>query len=1241
MLSRIFLRFLLLCGLTALLVAGLVAYVKWSQPQPAPGAPLTVAAERDILWPWEWGGGATLAVRFTPPPTEPEASPVRDLVLAIDTSGSMVGQPLESAKQAAVNFLDNMDLGRVGGKVAVIEFGEKANLMFPLGMDIGKARDTILTGLNIEPGADTLLIPALEAALKELESNRVMGATVLLLTDGQAADRDLRKFYEDRWRRQSHALFLLGAGDAVKRDSLEVLTDDPAIYVLTSVDKQSPQALFEEVAQRLRNQLGRAARLDAPWSAPLVEPAAAAAQPGCEALPAGNRYDLPPLFARERAYCWTAAFRPRLGGILPVLHRPASLEYIDKQGRLQTLDAQPASPRVLALSWWLLLPLLLYPLGEGLAHLLAPRPRPPTALPPPPRAMPLPPPLLPRREVDPSLRAEWIPTLVIGLGGGGRQVLTHIAQALRDACQEPGAGPSLLALDVARQEPLAVQGCLEPLTANAVFFLPEDACRLQAQVGRQSDPDAPAAALDLSPYRDWTAPQLGLGQGTEGQGPLARLALLNDLAAGADSGLLNRLRSALEAWRQAGGASTRRQLLLVGNTEGGITRGWLADLLLLLRRLVADDERAGVAVDISVLLLGQPQTGDGRHHPLDTGASALFDELDRLACAGRLPFRHGWGGGCAILADDWERRRPQDALFVMAARREDWERQLYPNAADALLLLADSHRRLNLAGMLESLGAQEAGRRTAEGKESFTEIDLRSAAFPHAFRHRQIELGLLKRLLGACVLSPGLNAEATELPADPAATLVDGPSQTGAATLDTLLALASGQIAAKPGKPPEDAQRALLARLQAEWTERLRTGRWNLATLARCADRAAKNLRGGNADLAAQALEELAEQAVEWTSLLLGTATAKRLAETAGLPGPTAERPGMLAETDAASQSVAQRYAEWRANPTRLAVPPWQGDGGSLLDAWLPSWLGPVSDLDLELRRRCHFELALTGPGSAVLALAFTGTAAGRFGPGNLPQFVEALRREIDQSLWPDTRRRFLESLGEQADGDPVQAAADFARRIKAELRSNQATLLVSLPGREAAPGELAGRVRSALRDALEQSAGPGEILRFHEAGDPFRFLLWRLQPLKQSRPCADNPANPVHFCERRRADYGRALAGELGLVRLRLPAAAGLALADSGRLTTFAGLWLAGHIQRDAATGLWQCHQPPASSLRLGFFPEEGLAEAAARFVACDHGAALPGHVPERRPDPAADPFENLLCWLWQHRSRTQADHK
>jgi tight adherence protein B len=78
------------------------------------------------------------------------------VVLLLDTSGSMAGAPITAAKSAALSFLDAMP---AGVEVAVVSFNEDPNVLSPFAVDLDEAESAIR---DLEVGSDTALYDALE-----------------------------------------------------------------------------------------------------------------------------------------------------------------------------------------------------------------------------------------------------------------------------------------------------------------------------------------------------------------------------------------------------------------------------------------------------------------------------------------------------------------------------------------------------------------------------------------------------------------------------------------------------------------------------------------------------------------------------------------------------------------------------------------------------------------------------------------------------------------------------------------------------------------------------------------------------------------------------------------------------------------------------------------------------------------------------------------------------------------------
>jgi len=124
-----------------------------------------------------------------------------NVFLVVDTSGSMSGSKMESARQALRAFVDSIrgDLERVG----LIDFGTTVKRIVPLA-DLGENRRAIRQAVEeLEVGGDTALLDAVSVAYRELQrigdTERINA--VVVMTDGRenASETNLRELV---WRIQ-------------------------------------------------------------------------------------------------------------------------------------------------------------------------------------------------------------------------------------------------------------------------------------------------------------------------------------------------------------------------------------------------------------------------------------------------------------------------------------------------------------------------------------------------------------------------------------------------------------------------------------------------------------------------------------------------------------------------------------------------------------------------------------------------------------------------------------------------------------------------------------------------------------------------------------------------------------------------------------------------------------------------------------------------------------------------------
>ena len=101
-----------------------------------------------------------------------------EVVLMLDTSGSMQGEPLSIAKEAASQFLDHLPSGT---QVALQTFSEEQVVAKPMTTDLDAIREAIQ---DLEAGGETALYDAADAAAGLFTGRDGTARTIVLLTDG-------------------------------------------------------------------------------------------------------------------------------------------------------------------------------------------------------------------------------------------------------------------------------------------------------------------------------------------------------------------------------------------------------------------------------------------------------------------------------------------------------------------------------------------------------------------------------------------------------------------------------------------------------------------------------------------------------------------------------------------------------------------------------------------------------------------------------------------------------------------------------------------------------------------------------------------------------------------------------------------------------------------------------------------------------------------------------------------------
>lgn len=177
------------------------------------------------------------------------AREVLEVVLVMDASGSMQGEPLAAAKQAAVTFLAEMPAGT---RAASVIFGDTPALIAPL------TDDTEASGAALDPIAatgETALYDALTLALAQFSGDEGTRQALVVLSDG--GDTASEATLEDATAAIAAAGAEFAAVELVTPEydggALRTLADAAGGAVLSVDDPGELASLYGEVAADLLN----------------------------------------------------------------------------------------------------------------------------------------------------------------------------------------------------------------------------------------------------------------------------------------------------------------------------------------------------------------------------------------------------------------------------------------------------------------------------------------------------------------------------------------------------------------------------------------------------------------------------------------------------------------------------------------------------------------------------------------------------------------------------------------------------------------------------------------------------------------------------------------------------------------------------------------------------------------------------------------------------------------------------
>lgn len=185
-------------------------------------------------------------------PVEVEALPADDLrvVLVLDTSGSMEGDPLVAEKGAAARFLETMP---PGVQVALVRFDSSPSLITPFTDDLAQ----VAADVDALPlGGNTALYDAVVLSAAQFETAPGTRKAIVLLSDGGDTASGTPLDEARSTLAAANASFYAVELQSPENDSeaLAALADAAGGVVVAADDPEALESIFAEVAAEIVNQ---------------------------------------------------------------------------------------------------------------------------------------------------------------------------------------------------------------------------------------------------------------------------------------------------------------------------------------------------------------------------------------------------------------------------------------------------------------------------------------------------------------------------------------------------------------------------------------------------------------------------------------------------------------------------------------------------------------------------------------------------------------------------------------------------------------------------------------------------------------------------------------------------------------------------------------------------------------------------------------------------------------------------
>lgn len=640
-----------LCLGTLVLICGILLAVYLASQGPTVGEHFITRSTEDTFR----FVGQPVPVRIDLVPSAlPGASPVPvegralDIAIGIDNSLSMTiddsdETALQRVKNVVAGFLEATDLER--HQVAIARLDQDARVL----QSLSRNRQVLERVVRELPdGQGTKVGSGLEAMARELSSVRHQpGALTLaiVLTDGRTNAESLRRAAESL---DQQGIFVapIGIGDFVMDDVLSAVASFPSEYA-QGVEVEELTSAYRRWLEILERLIAVDVQIEEHFDERHLELVEDSLGTGVE-RPANDRIRWTLPFLTESPRTLTYGLRASSIG-WPFLDRSQGSVTLRPIGAQQTTMPIHRKPKVIVtVLWlWLLIPLLLFLLllpwlldaWRRWRAAAGPARIPPEleipGLPPLPAALPA---------LDPdALTRTTEPTLIVGLGGAGRWVLTFLKKAVLETnCGRIPDTIRFLVIDTRSAEfethPVVVGGV--ELDEEELLLLSEDPENPTELVERTQsmvdDPNASSHLRDWWPVQDFRnlpSEQLQISRGTNQRRPIGRMALHLDLEHGPESSRLWSIVAESIEGLKAHGEPT---VFLATSATGGTGSGMFSDVAYLARKISHEHGARGVTVNLLLALqntYAHQAKGLGFTTP---NAFAALRELDRLlACRDR------------------------------------------------------------------------------------------------------------------------------------------------------------------------------------------------------------------------------------------------------------------------------------------------------------------------------------------------------------------------------------------------------------------------------------------------------------------------------------------------------------------------------------------------------------------------------------------------------------------------------